>query len=148
TVYAAWEPGLSPSGIRVLAVEGSVARGRYAHESAGELFPSMDGSLLFTARGIYNPAELQLIGTPQQTAMQNSLCVPTADAAYFLAIRIDNNQNVQRVRNVQSTNKLTVGVYTAGDRRLLFTLPEMPEVQVSQNNVYYPPAGGIPISRR
>ncbi|HWE96610.1 MAG TPA: hypothetical protein VG269_21805, partial [Tepidisphaeraceae bacterium] len=48
STFAAWEPGLSPAGIRTLSIHGATISARYEHTSAGELLPAVDGASLFT----------------------------------------------------------------------------------------------------
>ena len=72
STFAAWEPGLSPSGIRILTLEGDTAQARYVHNSAGALQPSFDGSLLFTGVGLYSAADLGPL-PPNASAASSSL---------------------------------------------------------------------------
>ena len=73
TTFAAWEPGLSPSGIRTLTLDGMNAHSRYEHNSAGALLPSDDGSLLFTSTGIFS-TDLKPVSAEQ---FRNTLCIPS-----------------------------------------------------------------------
>jgi hypothetical protein len=51
STFAAWEPGLSPGGSRLLTLQGDSAECRYEHSSAGVLQPSFDGNLLGSSNG-------------------------------------------------------------------------------------------------
>ncbi len=52
-VFGAWRTGVSPAGLSSLVIDGSKAQQYYEHESVGYIVPSTDGSLLYTARGIF-----------------------------------------------------------------------------------------------
>ena len=44
---------MSPTGLRLLTLEGNAARSHHKHDSAGVLLPSWDGLTVYTAEGIY-----------------------------------------------------------------------------------------------
>jgi len=121
STFAAWQPGSSPMGIRTMVVEGSTARCRYEHTTAGILLPSFDGSQLFTGQGIYS-TDLKPL-SPEQ--FRGVICIPSYNSAYFLGLR--TGETFGRSRGAQKNS--TLSIYTTGDRRLLLTLNdlELPE---------------------
>jgi hypothetical protein len=146
--YAAWEPGLSPSGIRTLTVEGSSLHSRYEHNSAGVLLPSNDGSLLFTSSGIYS-ADLKPISAEQ---FKDTFCIPSYHPSYFLGIRFGENGGVRKPRTSGSSRNgnngpaASVSIYATGDKRLLITLPNFDELSRGQQNGWR--SEGLPFEKR
>jgi hypothetical protein len=111
--FAAWEPGLNPSGIRLMTLDGDKAFIRYEHTSAGVLIPSYDGSLLFTNRGIYS-ADLQPVA-PELKDMQ---CFPSYLPAFFLGID----------GPAAATGNPKLCVYATNDKRMLVSFTEFSEL--------------------
>ncbi len=115
TVFTGCSPDLSPSGLAYMMLHGSKSEPRTGWDSCGYVVPNLDGSLVCTSRGIYN-AELKQIDPDR---FKNVECLPAFDSLYFLGVFAQNGD---------AYKKATVGVYSAGDRRLLVTLPAFEEM--------------------
>jgi len=120
--FTGWCRGVSPSGVRLMRLQGGTVSIRYEHDSAGALMPSWDGSFLFTANGVYSADLKQL--APEQ--FRQKTCIPAYRPGYFMTVAWpDPNRN-----NNNGAKKGTVlSLYTTADRSLLVTLPPMPERQ-------------------
>jgi S1-C subfamily serine protease len=149
TTFAAWEPGLSPSGIRTLTLEGNTARSRYEHNSAGALLPSNDGSLLFTSTGIYS-ADLKPISAEQ---FRSTVCIPSYHPSYFLGVRFGEDNGARKPRpgsssrsNAPTGPAASVSLYATGDKKLLITLPEFDEL--SRGDQFGRRGEALPLEKR
>jgi hypothetical protein len=140
STFAAWALNSSPSGIRILTLEGNTARASYEHNSAGALIPSYDGSLLFTTAGGIYSSDLKPVVAEQ---FRGSTCLPSYHPSYFLAIRYGAESGSPRSK---PGNCATVSVYTTLDKRLLITLPEFSEVSRGQQYGFRPE--GLPVEKR
>ena len=127
STFAAWEPGLSPGGIRILTLEGDSARCAYEHNSAGVLQPSYDGNLLFTSQGLYS-ADLRQV-SPEQ--FRGITCFPSYHPAYFLGY---GGQN--RFYNPNRAEKPKLSLYTTGDKRLLVSFTDFDELNDPQETPF------------
>jgi hypothetical protein len=114
TSFAAWQPGISPMGVRMMNLVGKTATGRYKHDSAGILLPSFDGSLLFTASGVLD-GDLKPVS---EDSTRNSICLPSYHPAYFISIPRSDNYFPRNQRPKPSL----ISVYTTADYKLLFNL--------------------------
>jgi len=123
STFAAWQPGISPSGIRLLTLEGDDAQYRYEHQSAGVLQPSFDGNLLFTGAGIYS-ADLKPV-SPER--FRNLACFPSYHPAYFMAF-----SGQSRFYSPRGAEKPKLSLYTTGDQRLLVSFTEFTELNDPQ----------------
>jgi len=120
STFAAWQPGVSPGGIRVLTLQGDIAHSRYAHDSAGVLQPSYDGRFLFTETGIYS-ADLRPVAAEQ---FRGLTCFPCCHPAYFLAYSGENGFHNPTV----PTEKPKLSLYATGDKRPLLSFTEFEEL--------------------
>ena len=125
STFAAWEPGLSPGGIRLLTLEGDTAQCRYEHSSAGILQPSYDGNLLLTGAGIYS-ADLKPVSAEQ---FRGGVCFPAYHPAYFLVFSGHN-----RFYHSNRNEKPKLSLYTTGDKRLLVSITEFDELNDPQES--------------
>ena len=120
--FAGWYRGISPSGLRLMRVQGSGIVTRHEHDSAGTLLPSWDGSQVYTSGGVFS-ADLKPLA-PQQ--FRQKTCIPAYRPGYFLTVAWpDPHRNPNYSGPKPGTN---VSVYTSADRALLVTLPPMPEI--------------------
>lgn len=129
SAYAWWTAGSSPSGIRLLMLRGSSARGLSLHETGGLELPSYDGSLLFTTGRVFTSA-LKPIQSEHLAGLQG---VPTDHPAYFMGVRFAGDD--------LSAMKMSKGVaraslFASSDRRLLFSLPLLDELNGEDCNLY------------
>jgi len=125
--FAGWFRNSSPSGLRVMRVQGGSATVRYEHDSAGALMPSWDGSLLLTANGVYS-ADLKAINPD---VFRQRLCIPAYRPGYFLTVAYNDPNRGNANNGTKPATKLSL--YTTADRSLLVTLPPLPEVTPPQN---------------
>lgn len=133
STFAAWEPGLSPGGIRLLTLDGDTAKYRYEHSSAGVLQPSYDGNLLFTGAGLYS-ADLKPLSADR---FHGIVCIPAYHPAYFLGFDRQNRihgHNTRNSRNRAENPKLSL--YTTGDKRLLVSFTEFDELNDPQETPF------------
>src|SRR5688572_6725558 len=119
--FAGYQRGVSPSGLRLMRLQGSTILTRYEHDGAGSLVPTWDGSHLLTHNGVYS-ADLKPLSADH---FRQKACIPAYRPGYFLTVSWpDSNRNP----NPTSKSGTSVSVYTSSDRALLVTLPPMPEV--------------------
>lgn len=115
STFAGWVPGVSPSGIRTLRLEGNKLVGKYEHSSVGEQIPSADGSLLFTAAGVYG-SNLK----PLEHDRQRSITFPTIHPAYYVGVTMTNGGRFS------SEGQPSVSIYSTSERTVLLTLDKLP----------------------
>jgi serine protease Do len=131
TAFAAWAPTVMPTGLRLIILDGTIASSYYDHADAGALLPANDGSMLFTSTGILSP-NLKPISKEIFGGIQFA---PSMSPAYFIGLKSEEYRTALRGKS----NKIpSLNVYTSGDRRLLITLPDFPELA--------PPGDGFPRS--
>jgi hypothetical protein len=121
TTFAGWAPHVSPSGIRILRVEGHLISGKYEHQSVGRQTPSADGALLFTDAGVYN-ADLKPLDRGNRGVRMCTF--PTLNPGYYVGVASGGLKTDQPAP--------TVGIYTTADRTLLLTLDELPGFSKNQ----------------
>jgi hypothetical protein len=142
TTYAAWEPGLSPSGLRLLQIQGNQLVAKDEHDSAGILIPSYDGSLLFTSTGLYSP-DLKPIAREE---FRGSSCFPAYHPNYFLQYKSGSDiYSPSRDRNT----KPKLSFYATGDRKLLFSTTDYEElIPADQERGPFGGRNALPIDKR
>ncbi|MES2459906.1 MAG: putative Ig domain-containing protein [Armatimonadota bacterium] len=113
STFAGWVPGLSPSGIRTLRLQGSTLMSKYEHESVGPQYPSADGALIFTSSGVYS-TDLKPLDREQG---QSLTTFPTLSPAYYIGVRTGR---------FGEESKPTVSVFNTGDRTILLTFDSLP----------------------
>ncbi len=114
--YTAWRGSVSPSGLISLTIYGTESVARYEHTSVGGIFPGYDGSILYTYQGIFN-SDLKAIS---QERFGRAICVPTYGSNYFLGIT---------GVGYGSRDPVTVSVYSTSDKRLLYSMTNVSELQ-------------------
>jgi hypothetical protein len=92
-LFAAWLPKQSPTGVCVLKVEGSRAVTYYQHSTAGYIAPNMDGTLLYTPRGIFT-SQIKRVSDVQQ--LRDGLPVPAARGNCYLRLEPGSHQQPQK----------------------------------------------------
>ena len=118
--FAGWCRGLTPSGLRLLRVQGDAVVSRHEPDGAGVLLPSWDGTQLYTSNGVYS-TDLR----PIASELRGRACLPAYRAGYFLSA----------VGGMGPGRRQTaVSVYTASDRALRATLPPMAELGSGRDN--------------
>ena len=117
--FSGWQPRLSPPGARTLRISGNVAIVSFANIDAGYVLPNFDGSMLYSAAGLYRAEPVEGI---DPTTFRKMKCIPTASAEYFIVARFSDfgGQLIEPAT--------TFAVYTCADRRLLFQVPVIDEL--------------------
>lgn len=131
--FAGWED-VSPSGIRTMRLEGNSATYRSQHESAGELMPSHDGSVLFTRNGVYSA----MLRPLDEDRFRGRLCLPSSHPDFFVSVVGSDKVTVSPDR------RLKLGIHATFDRRLLVTIPEIDDL----TEAGWGGGGPLPLSRR
>lgn len=132
--FSGWYRGVSPSGLRLIRVQGNTIVGRHVHDGAGALLPSWDGSQLYTANGVYS-ADLKPLA-PEH--FRQKACIPVYRPGYFLTTSaFDPHHHHNNGGNPKPGTPLSL--YTASDRALLVTLPPLKEVTTSRDAYYGAP---------
>lgn len=117
--FTAWAPGISPSGIRLLTLIGKTHHVRSQHSSAGYLIPNPGGSLVLTSGGVFSEELTQL----NKVRFDSLRCLPTYHPAYIMGVKGTGPYYGQRPKA-----KPSISFFTANDRQLLITLPELEEL--------------------
>jgi hypothetical protein len=125
--FAGWYRGLSPSGLRLMRVQGANAVSRYEHDGAGTLIPSWDGSLVFTSNGIFS-SDLKPVNAEQ---FRQKVCIPAYRPGYFLTVSSVDPSRQGPNSGVKPAT--TLSLYTTADRSLLVTLPPMTEITAQRD---------------
>ena len=112
--FAGWAIGSSPSGIRTLRLEGDKLVGKYEHSSAGEQYPSADGSLLFTAAGVFN-SDLK----PLDQGEQRVITFPSIHPAYYVGLAYEGG-------GFSGEGRPNVFLFGTSDRTMLISFDELP----------------------
>lgn len=135
STFAGYVPGISPSGLRTLRLVGNRLVSKYEHESVGMQIPSADGSLLFTAAGIYN-SDLRPLGKNPQDRMQ---VFPTVHPAYYFGVS----------GNEWNGEQQSISLYATSDRTLLYTFTDLLD-QRNRNDMPRPDRSdrSLPLSDR
>jgi len=110
-VFTAWKPHVSPTGFRVLVVDGTKLESFHEHDTVGVIVPNADGSMLFTARGTYTP-NIKLIGP------NDSFPVPAVQGNLYLRI--------ERINYVPGQKLPSLSVHVSGFDGPLITLSDVP----------------------
>src|SRR5262249_31522268 len=79
----------TPSGVHILTVEGKEYDVAYAHEDAGHLAPSMDGSIIYTAGGRYTRDADPTKGKAVKAGGASSFSIPSPQADLFLSLAVN-----------------------------------------------------------
>ena len=106
--------------------------GRSQHQSAGYLIPSPDGSLVLTSSGVYSQ-ELTLLNKARFDGLR---CLPTYHPAYIMGVK-----GVGPYYGQRPETKPLLSFFTANDRQLLITLPDLEELHGAHS-------GRLPIDQR
>ncbi len=115
-LFTAWNLGVSPSGIHVLAIEGDRVRNAYEHNSAGYLCPDEHGQRIYSAAGVYTSQAKRVGNGPAQgTALVAAVQGP-------LYVRVAGGNPVFD-RNLPRT----LTVHLAGETAPLAVLPDLAE---------------------
>jgi hypothetical protein len=133
STFSGFVPGLSPSGIRTLRLQGNRATEKYEHQSVGAQIPSADGSLLFTASGVYN-ADLKPLDRNLERRM---FTFPTVHPAYYVGYAPSDRGG--------DDGKGTFTLFTAQDRVPLVTLDD---VSIKADNLYGGRGAGLSLAER
>jgi hypothetical protein len=113
-VLGMWNPGLFPSGLMTVLLDGTALRAYYDHDSVGTVVPSPDGRLVYTGMGLHT-AEGKILGAGRQ----NRYCLPAHHGDYYLATRVlDAQAPPDRDR------KEPLSLYLLGEPRPLGVLPD------------------------
>lgn len=107
SVFSFWRYGVSPSGVYSLLIKGSKAHLHYEHDSVGSIFPSPDGTRLYTGTGIRN-----LEGQPIGQERRGQRILPAVHGLYTL----------RAVGEEDSDKGARVSVHFETDDRPLVTL--------------------------
>ena len=119
SVFTAWVPGSSIHGTYTITpVSNNKAETRFHRQWTNHAVPGPDGNLIYTDRGIISP-EMQKISAERFEAMAS---LPLVDSSsYFISVGRGSDWGPTRVIAPPA-------LYSANDRRLLLTLPEIPEI--------------------
>lgn len=111
--FAAWQPGMAPSDIRIMRLDGKQATGSVVQANVGDLMPSIDGRLLFGNGGLFS-ADLNRL---DEEAFRGISTVPTSHPGYFLGVA----PGPEGAGNVRP--QLKVAVHATVDRKPLLAIP-------------------------
>ncbi|QDV23373.1 S1 family peptidase [Aureliella helgolandensis] len=85
SVFGVWRTSVSPSGIKALHFNGNEVTEYYEHDSAGYVVPNSNGTVLFTANGLFTN---QVEAVASSIRRQANLAVPAVHGDYYLSIGI------------------------------------------------------------
>jgi hypothetical protein len=125
TVFAAWAPETSPSGVRLLTLDGANATLFYESSSLGALLPSYDGAVLFTAKGLYSN-EFKALSPDRFDNVETS---PSLSPAYFVGLKRETaTPRPARGPSPVQIPAPSLNVYSAADKTLIVTLRDLGEL--------------------
>ena len=92
-----WRNGVSPSGVGFSRITEGKIEHRYAHDGAGFVTSSDDGTMVFTANGIYNADEVSISGAMNRRRDAEALpALPFQDGPFYVTIPGLNNSPQQQ----------------------------------------------------
>ncbi|MFA5941370.1 MAG: trypsin-like peptidase domain-containing protein [Sinimarinibacterium sp.] len=122
--FTFWRTDISPSGVGLVTMMGSMARLYYEHETAGYLAPGPDGQVVYTnLKGLYG-------GTLKPTgseSLQRRHLVPDLSGRYFIEAVYGGSPRLD--------------LYDAASRTELGTSVQIPEMRNSEHPMGYHKAG-------
>lgn len=108
----------SPSGFFVLKIVNGVATTTYEHRNVGYISPSADGSVLYTAHGVFT-SRFEQIGKDVGMNAQN-FPVPAIQGGYHLRI-----ERTDRVDRADRGKDPSVSIHIRGHDGAIFTIPSV-----------------------
>lgn len=117
--FAAWAPGISPNGIRLMTLHGNSHTLIGKHTSAGYTIPSPDGTLMLTSKGVFSQELTEL----NAERFKDLRCLPSLHPAYFIAVKGTGPYYGRKPKE-----KPVLSVYTTTDRQLLASVPNLGEL--------------------
>jgi hypothetical protein len=116
STFTGWALSTSPNGIRTLRLEGTKLTWKHEHSSAGELIPSADGTLLFTAMGVHD-SNLALL----DQGWQQGITFPAIHPAYYVGVTLGGYRG-----RPPGEGPPSVSIYSTMDRAMLLALDPLP----------------------
>jgi hypothetical protein len=116
-ILTSWQTRLSPNGISVHTIEGTAIKTTYAHQSAGALYPSADGSIIVTNNQLFE-ASTKPIGNRDRGKPGGGVWyAPSVQGTYYLVM------NEVPGSNRNQNGRLTVDIRMFGQETVIATLP-------------------------
>jgi predicted Zn-dependent protease with MMP-like domain len=114
-VIGMWNPGLSPSGLQTVVLNGTGVQAFSDHTSVGHVIPGPDGRTVFTGTGLFTTEVKKLGG-----AERGGFMLPAVHGSYYLSVA-----NAPGVWPPGNGGKPSVAVHMVGDARPLVTLTDL-----------------------
>ena len=114
-IFTGCSPELSPSGMTYMMLRGNVSDSRNGGGNVGYVVPTSDAGLICTSRGLFTP-NMQAV---DEERLKNVQFVPAFSSGYLVGVFAEVSGNYKKV---------TPGIYTLADKRLLVTLPVFEEM--------------------
>lgn len=119
SAFAAWNPEVRPSGVRLLNIEGDHFIYRFEPAAEGLIFPSYDGTQLYMGKEIVKAGNVGKTGRDLVDQMPfSSWILPTYSPGYYVTIGL--SPLAQR-----GTLHDDLTLYSAADHRALATIPDI-----------------------
>ena len=122
SVFTGWVPGSSIHGTYTIALHGKTAQTQFHRQWTAHALPAPDGSLIYTDRGLLTPEMVSVV--PERFDLMATL--PLLDSSsYFVGFARTGDWGSPHL-------KMPPGLYSATDKRLLVTLPDLPEIALPE----------------
>jgi hypothetical protein len=138
-VLGKWTPGLSPSGLETVTINGRTLERRYEHTTVGHIIPGPGGRYLFTGSGLYTSQLKRADGGAPRTA--GGYLVPDQRGNLYLSVT-----NAAGVPG-RGPGQASVAVHLTGETRPLLTLNDLDGLE-GQDAPWRPTGGPLPLEKR
>jgi hypothetical protein len=122
SLLSLWRTRGSPSGIYIWALSATGVAASYQHDSAGELLPAPDGSLVYTEDGLYSRS------TQFRSYSEHGMLFPAVSGNLYFALDLLRTDAFP----VEKSTGTLLTLHHLGNNRPLLTLPELEGVLPSR----------------
>jgi hypothetical protein len=110
---------------------------RYNHDSAAYVWPSADGSVIFTGNTVLNQ-DLQPIGPSGERARLALMSLPTPLPGQYVSLLLEDHRG----------GVPEISLHSLPDHQKLLTLPSLPELRLVEGQGYDSGERSLPLERR
>lgn len=136
TTFGLTQRYVSPGGVTVMRLQDGKVITRYNHDSAPYVWPSADGSVVFTGDAVLNQ-DLQPTGPSRERARVPMMSMPTPLPSQYISLLLDERGGVPEI-----------WLQSLPDHQRLLTLPNLPELRPGEGYGMYSSERSLPFERR